>query len=64
MQQLIKDKPSIFEGEGYKVLFDILKKLPRSTAVSEVYYEFGLRSKGASKINNRVIRAYIRSLFR
>jgi len=53
-----------FEPQGYKVLFDFLKLLPRTTRVDEVPYDFGLRAGGTSKIRMRHILLYARSLFR
>jgi dolichol-phosphate mannosyltransferase len=53
-----------FEARGYKVLFDFLKLLPRTTRVDEVPYDFGLRARGASKISSRHLLLYARSLFR
>lgn len=53
-----------FEARGYKVLFDFLKLLPRTTRVDDVPYEFGLRAGGASKIRSTHLLLYARSLFR
>lgn len=53
-----------FEPKGYKVLFDILKYLPPDTNVAKVDYEFGLRTKGESKLDWKIIFYYFRSLFK
>jgi dolichol-phosphate mannosyltransferase len=53
-----------FEPKGYKVLFDLLKQLPRGTRIDDVPYEFGLREGGASKIRTSHLLLFARSLFR
>ena len=53
-----------FEPKGYKVLFDLLKQLPRATRVDDVPYEFGRREGGASKIRTSHLLLFARSLFR
>ena len=53
-----------FEPTGYKVLFDLLKLVPRSTRVDEVPYAFGQRAGGTSKIALNHLLAYARSLLR
>lgn len=53
-----------FEQKGYKVLFDYLKLLPRKTKVAEVPYEFGLRTKGQSKIKMKHVMLFLRSLLK
>jgi len=53
-----------FEQRGYKVLFDFLKVLPRNTKVAEVSYEFGLRTKGESKIKMKHVLLFLRSVLR
>ncbi len=59
--QFHQHQPS-FVLTGYKVLFDLLKNLPKSSAVAEVPYVFGSRKRGSSKIGLRHILAYLRSL--
>ncbi len=53
-----------FEKTGYKVLFDMLKYLPKDTGVAEVNYDFLLRDKGKSKIGSKQILSFLRSLFK
>lgn len=64
VKQVIKIHKPKFELQGYKVLFDILKYIPRKAKVSYVPYEFGLRDKGSSKISNKVMICYLRSIFK
>ena len=64
VQKTIKGKKHKFEMGGYKVLFDILKLLPRKTPVGSVKYLFGLRAAGESKISKKHIILYFRSLFK
>ncbi|HQT45302.1 MAG TPA: glycosyltransferase family 2 protein, partial [Candidatus Micrarchaeota archaeon] len=47
---------------GYKILFDMFKQLPATTAVSVVPYDFGMRKKGQSKIGARHIAYFLKSL--
>ncbi len=56
--------PNRFELEGYKVLFDLLKALPRDAVVAEVPYVFNQRRSGSSKIGLMHIGAFLRSLVR
>jgi len=53
-----------FELRGYKVLFDLLKVLPKHIVVDKVEYEFGTRRGGTSKINKSHIKLYFWSLFK
>jgi dolichol-phosphate mannosyltransferase len=53
-----------YELQGYKVLFDTLKYLPRGTKVYQLKYDFGLREAGTSKIHRRHVLYYFRSLFK
>ncbi|MFA6888236.1 MAG: glycosyltransferase [Candidatus Woesearchaeota archaeon] len=53
-----------YELKGYKILFDTLKYLPSKTKISQVQYDFGLRSEGTSKINYKHVFYYWRSLFK
>jgi dolichol-phosphate mannosyltransferase len=70
VKNLIKDDEKKFELSGYKILFDILKILPKKegeeweTKISEVPYVFGARKFGGSKIHLKHILAYLKSLFR
>ena len=64
IQKVIKKHYRKFELPGYKVLFDILKYTPRRTRVSYVKYIFGLRKEGTSKLGNKQIISYIKSIFK
>lgn len=63
-QQIARSRAGGFEPQGYKVLFDFLKRLPRQTPVAEVEYEFDPRRRGRSKITAWIMLVYVRSLFR
>ena len=52
-----------YELEGYKVLFNTLKYLPKNTKVAYVPYVFGERKHGHSKINQKQVWIYLKSLF-
>lgn len=47
---------------GYKILFDILKVIPKDTKMSGFYYPFGLRTHGVSKFSAKVIYYFLLSL--
>lgn len=52
-----------FELVGYKILFDLLKKADPSTKIGEIHYNFGLRTKGESKIGVKHIISFFKSVF-
>ena len=52
-----------FMLEGYKLLFDILKYLPADARIGQVMYDFGSRNAGSSKIKNKHIILFFKSLF-
>lgn len=52
-----------FEKKGYKILFDILKYC-KKVKISEVYYDFGGRRGGHTKIGKKQIISYIRALLK
>ena len=60
-QEIIKKKGKTIQMKGYKILFDLIKNM-RKTEVEEVYYQFGLRSAGKSKINSKVTYYFFKSL--
>jgi dolichol-phosphate mannosyltransferase len=62
--EIIKKKYSKFEIKGYKILFDLLKYCPNKTKIGYVYYDFGLRLKGQSKIGKKQILSLLRSIFK
>lgn len=53
-----------FVMEGFKILFDFLKCLPKKINVSKVYYEFGLREHGESKIGKKHVFLFLKSVFK
>jgi len=53
-----------FEKEGYKVLFDLLKLVNRKTKIKNIFYTFGDRKEGSSKINKKHVLIYFKSLFK
>jgi len=63
-KRVIHDDERKFEFRGYKVLFDLLKYIPKKTLISYVYYDFGMRKGGESKIGMRHVVAYFDSLFK
>ncbi len=56
-------KENYFVGEGFKVLFDFVKRLPKNTEIGEVLFDFGLREKGESKISKKHFYLLIKSVF-
>jgi hypothetical protein len=64
IQKIIRKRYRKFELTGYKVLFDILDIYPKNIKMGEIYYNFNVRKMGHSKIGNRQIKAYLRSLLR
>jgi dolichol-phosphate mannosyltransferase len=57
-------KKEKFEMYGYKILFDILKNTERKAKIRDVYYVFGKRKKGYSKIGLKQIFSFFRALIR
>jgi dolichol-phosphate mannosyltransferase len=62
LKHAIRTNNDRFVKEGFKVLIDFLKTLPRNSDVKEVYYTFQLRKSGKSKIGPRHIVGYLKSL--
>jgi len=60
IQNINKNK---FEMQGYKVLFDILKNIDKNTKIKNIYYDFGMRKRGKSKIGKKHMTLFLRSLF-
>ena len=65
-ETFVKEKQlvDVIEKEGYKVLFDFLRKVSKNTKLKEIKYQFGSRYAGKSKINKKHILIYFRSLFK
>ncbi|MCX6651237.1 MAG: glycosyltransferase [Methanomassiliicoccales archaeon] len=59
-QETISKYSGRFERAGFKVLFDLLKFLPRNTKVEEVSFTFSSRRSGTSKLSSRVILSILR----
>ncbi|MDD1770405.1 MAG: glycosyltransferase [Methanomassiliicoccales archaeon] len=57
---VIVRKGDRFERRGFKVLFDILKFLPKEAKRQEIAYTFGDRTKGQSKLNGQVVLSVMR----
>ncbi len=60
MRNINKNK---FEMQGYKVLFDILKDINKNTKIKNIYYDFGMRKRGKSKIGLKQIISFLKALF-
>jgi len=60
----VRRNPLGFEPSGYKVLFDLLKALPKSIRMAQVPYEFGTRKRGESKIGAGQVLAFLRDVVR
>jgi dolichol-phosphate mannosyltransferase len=61
--KILTVKENKFEKKGYKVLFDLLKSIP-SARTANVYYTFGERKAGESKIRTTHVMHFLRSLLR
>jgi len=61
IQNINKNK---FELKGYKVLFDILKNIDKNTKIKNIYYDFGMRKRGHSKIGLKQVISFLKALFR
>ena len=63
--KLIQDiNQNKFEMQGYKVLFDILKNIDKNTKIKNIYYDFGMRKRGHSKIGLKQILSFLRALLK
>jgi len=51
-----------FVGKGYKVCFDLLKQLPHGSKIGHIYYSFGARGRGHSKLGLKHYLYYLQSL--
>ncbi len=59
-QKIVEENGKVFERKGFKVLFDILKFVPRGIKVEEVQYQFGDRAGGQSKLSSTIITSILR----
>jgi len=62
--KVIDEYESKFEGEGYKVLFEFLKYVDKDVKITNVYYDFGMRMRGKSKMNTSHVFSYLKSVFK
>jgi len=53
-----------FEMEGYKILFDLMKRLPKGMRLGEVFYDFEMRKEGSTKLSRKHMKIFFRSLFK
>jgi dolichol-phosphate mannosyltransferase len=54
-RNVISEHGDRFERKGFKVLFDLLKNVPRDVKIEEAEFVFGDRAGGASKLNSDII---------
>jgi len=59
-QEVVAEHGRKFERAGFKVLFDILKFLPRDIVVKELEFQFSSRRAGKSKLSSGVILSILR----
>jgi len=57
---VITEHEANFERKGFKALFDLLKFAPDDVTIEDVYFEFGERQGGESKISSKVIFSVMR----
>lgn len=62
-KEIINNHKNNFQLRGYKILFDFLKVLPQNIEISEIFYNFGARKIGKSKIKLRHILFFLKGLF-
>ena len=60
---IIQEHPKSISHKGYKLLFDVLKVLPKDIQIGEFHYVFQTRQAGESKIGFKQIVVYFKSLF-
>ncbi len=63
IQKVIVDNPNSIKPKGYKILFDLLKVLPKDVQIGEFPYTFQERGEGTSKMKLKHIWIYFKSLF-
>lgn len=61
--EIIEQHPRTVSPKGYKLLFDVLKVVPRDISIGEFPYVFQTREAGESKISLKHILVYFKSLF-
>lgn len=60
---LIATHAQTIAPSGYKLLFDLLKAIPRSARIGEFFYTFQGRDLGTSKMGRKQMIVFFRSLF-
>lgn len=59
-KEIIASRGKDFEKRGFKVLFDLLKFMPRDAKVVDSPYKFGDRASGASKLSSDIVLMVLR----
>jgi len=59
-KDVIKEHEPKFERKGFKALFDLLKFAPDDVNIGEIFFEFGERQGGESKIGSKIILSILR----
>jgi dolichol-phosphate mannosyltransferase len=54
-KDIIEEYSDLFEGQGFKALFDLLKFAPKDVKVGEISFEFGERQGGESKLSSKIV---------
>lgn len=57
---IIEKHGNKFERRGFKVLFDLLRFMPRGTKIMDSHYKFGDRASGYSKLNSDIVLSVLR----
>lgn len=63
-KEIVRNNSARFQGEGYKILFDLLKSAPSGIVFNEVGYQFRFRTEGKSKLQPKHALYFLRSLFK
>ena len=61
-RDVLLDAAPHLSSVGYKILLDLVASHPRSLSVAEVCYTFGVRTSGASKLDQMVALEYVELL--
>ncbi len=62
VQEAVNASGDRFEPQGYKVFFDILRVIDPAIVFKQVFYQFGLRERGHSKMRPAHAFYFLRSL--
>jgi len=57
---VVREHEAEFERKGFKALFDLLKFAPNDIVIEDIYFDFGERRGGESKISSKVIFSVMR----